>query len=60
MFGSRISLKEVQRLRKRVEELRRIQEQLGLSEVEMLTALISLEDWKKAHKEHRRSRGEED
>lgn len=60
MMGRRISKREVDRLARRVDELRDVQKALGATDVELLTALISLEDWSRARAKMRRDRGEDE
>lgn len=58
MWGSRISQRELERLAKRLDELRGVRESLGVSEIEVLTALISMDDARKIKRRVQRDRGE--
>lgn len=60
MFGRGISRREIERLSKRLDALRELQKTLGATDVEMLTAMISMDDKDRIIKKTRRERGEDD
>lgn len=59
MFGERINAAELRKLSQRVEQLRELRKAWGISEVELMTALISMDDRRKVIKKARQDRGEE-